>query len=397
MFSRPWLVAVSLGVLTAIPPALARNVTLFVTADQHYGDALADPLNPVLIEALNGLPGWAYPDAYGTVDVPRGVIAAGDLTDEGLQAEWDEFVANYGLTGSDGVLDYPVYEGRGNHDKRNGGLPVKNGIISRHGSLTYSWDWDDVHIVCLDVIVKANVCTWLANDLAAVAPYRPVILYHHYGFDPISIDAWTDEELNAYEDAIRGHNIVGIFHGHNHLSSQYTWRGHDVYSPGSPALPILAQSFSVVRLTDDEMLVAEYGWTASGGAWTGGSWSWSHAKALNPPGIVTLSLDMINGTVELDPPPADPENPQYPVGTEVTLEAVPNTFMKFDHWLIYDPNYPGDANVPPAVIETNKVITIMMDNDRHVSAVFKCGSTSPAMPLMVLGALAFIVFVRRNA
>ncbi|MBN1342923.1 MAG: metallophosphoesterase [Phycisphaerae bacterium] len=386
--------AICLGLLTPLTPTLARDVTLFVTADTHYGDALAGPYNPVQIQALNGLPGWPYPDALGTVDTPRGVIVAGDLTDEGLQEQWEEFVTNYGLTGADGLLDYPVFEGRGNHDKRNGGLPVKNGVISRHGSLTYSWDWDDVHIVCLDVIVTPSVCSWLIADLATVPPHRPVILWHHYGFDSYSLDAWTDEELDAYEDAIRGHNVVAIFNGHNHLSSQYTWRGCDVYSPGAPALPVLAQSFAVVRLTDDQMLVAEYEWTAGGGAWTGGSWAWSHTKPLNPPGLVSLSISAVNCQVTLDPPPVDPNQPRYPVDTEVTLHAVPNSFMSFVHWLVYDPNYPGDNNAPPALIDANTSITVALDNDLYVEAVCKCGATPASLPLPLLATLCALPLLR---
>jgi hypothetical protein len=384
--------------LAPLSPTLARDVTLFVAADTHYGDPFADPFNPTHIDAMNGLPGWAYPGTYGTVDAPRGVVVAGDLTDTGLQEEWDMFVANYGLTGSDGLLNYPVYEGRGNHDKRSGGGPVLNGIISRHGARTYSWDWDDVHIVCLDVKVTADICAWLADDLAAVAPHRPVILWHHYGFDLYSISDWTAEELDAYEQAIQGHYVIGIFHGHFHLSTRYTWRGYDVYSPGTPSW-LLDPSFAVVRLTDDQMLVAEFRWTADpDGTWTGGSWSWSHAKPLNKPGHASLTITKVNqndGEVTLTPPAEDPDRPQYPVDIGVSLEAVPRNGMSFVKWQIFDPNYPGDAN--HAIEDTNDTTAIMMDNNREVTVYFKCGSASALMPLVILGALALIVFVRRNA
>jgi cytolysin (calcineurin-like family phosphatase) len=62
-----------------------------------------------------------------------GVIVAGDLTQGGLDGrgeciwlphdcvaggdQWGDFVANFGLTGSEGALKVPVFEGYGNHDQ----------------------------------------------------------------------------------------------------------------------------------------------------------------------------------------------------------------------------------------------------------------------------------------
>jgi len=81
------------------------DVTFFVAADTHFGFAGIDALNKRQIEAMNSLPHAAYPPAIGgEVARPRGLLIAGDLTEHGLLFQWRQFVAFYGLTGADGLL-----------------------------------------------------------------------------------------------------------------------------------------------------------------------------------------------------------------------------------------------------------------------------------------------------
>ena len=79
--------------------------------------------------------------------------------------------------------------------------------------------------------------------------------------------------------------------------------------------------------------------------------------------------------------------------TVVTLTAVPNEDKTFKHWEIYDPNRPGDANY--AVLDTNDVLTLVMDADREVTAVFRCG-TSGALPLLGIGLLIAVAAALRS-
>src|SRR6185437_10344392 len=149
----------------------------FLVGDTHYLANKDEPqqLDPQsqavtsrLIDTLNRLPGMMIPEnaGGGIVARPRGVIHAGDLIDSGdktgralaqMQAtEWKGFVGDYGLTGQDGRLQYPVYEVHGNHDGPGGrGLAI-DGIIERNkrrpgiinvstGGLHYSWNWGPVH------------------------------------------------------------------------------------------------------------------------------------------------------------------------------------------------------------------------------------------------------------
>lgn len=131
----------------------AEPVTrFFAIGDTHY---FANEKSPTelteasiancqgLIDTLNALPGTAIPDSAGngTVGPIQGVIHAGDIIDTGdkrgalqtrmQQREWDGFTADYGLTGTEGRLKFPVYEVHGNHDSPSGeGLAI-DGLIER--------------------------------------------------------------------------------------------------------------------------------------------------------------------------------------------------------------------------------------------------------------------------
>jgi len=78
----------------------------------------------------------------------------------------------------------------------------------------------------------------------------------------------------------------------------------------------------------------------------------------------------------------------------VTLTAEPNEGKAFGKWKIYDPNHPGDPNY--MVKDVDNPTTIVMDGDREVEAVFKCGSSvGYGFPLLMLGALIAGVASRR--
>lgn len=104
------------------------------------------------------------------------------------------------------------------------------------------------------------------------------------------------------------------------------------------------------------------------------------------PGVV-LELTLLNedyGEVDISPNPvADPPTTFFP-NEVVGLVATPIEGKAFSKWVIYDPNFPGDANY--ATEDTNTVTTINMMCDREVEAVFKCGSgTGGLLPLGVVG------------
>ncbi|MFT3765485.1 MAG: hypothetical protein QM820_08225 [Minicystis sp.] len=163
-------------------PKGGMDVTFLVTADTHVGfwDNIPIPGKPsgvplekvheVAIQAMNGIAGTPYPRALGgEVGVPRGLLIAGDLTEMGQPHEWARFEAIFGLTGKEGWVHYPVFEGAGNHDVGYGTF-VEDQIKKRHGARRYSWDWDDLHIVCLGVAPDADDLAWLREDSRGHGP-----------------------------------------------------------------------------------------------------------------------------------------------------------------------------------------------------------------------------------
>ncbi|MBN1346857.1 MAG: PKD domain-containing protein [Phycisphaerae bacterium] len=114
---------------------------------------------------------------------------------------------------------------------------------------------------------------------------------------------------------------------------------------------------------------------------------WVYVEAL-----AGLRLDVINGawgSVEVEP-----NEPGYAdANTVVTLTAFPIEGRVFGHWDRYDPNYPDDAN--HATVDSNNPLTLVMDTDHHVTAVFKCGSgLGQVFPLLLC--VLWLGFLRRG-
>jgi len=115
--------------------ALARgSLTFFTASDTHLGHDVGNItslyLNTVTIGAINTLAKcggvganctWPAEMGGGPVGAPRALIVSGDLIDNGadasgaMVAQWRNWSALYGLDGTDGLLQMPVYESKGNH------------------------------------------------------------------------------------------------------------------------------------------------------------------------------------------------------------------------------------------------------------------------------------------
>jgi cytolysin (calcineurin-like family phosphatase) len=241
--------------------ALAQQtepLTFFVTSDSHY-EAIErverNDRNLVTIERMNALPGQPWPDKLGggTIGKPRGVLALGDLIDDGdkngqTDIEWKHFAEQFGLDGTDGALKFPVFEGWGNHDgppekyikqrvsvqseiKRRNQVRLEKKLISRVSAngLHYSWDWNDVHFVQTNLYPadKQNskvryslpwhdpqdALAFVIEDLAATVgdSSRPVIIMAHCGFDT---DWWVVEDWVEFYRAVKPYNVIAYLHGH---------------------------------------------------------------------------------------------------------------------------------------------------------------------------------------
>jgi cytolysin (calcineurin-like family phosphatase) len=290
-----------------------------------------------LIETLNRLPGTMIPKEAGggMVLPPRGVIHCGDLIDSGdknngmfprmQQAEWDAYQGDFGLSGKDSKLKYPVYEVHGNHDSPAGdGLVVKKiiernqkrvgvGNVSRNG-LHYSWDWGNLHCVCLGIVVGAvkkvtrkrrynalDSLDFLTSDLADKVgkSARPVLITHHVDMiryaTPCDPDApatnkeWDCCDVKGYYEALSGYNVIGILYGHTHARNIFRWKG--TTEKGKEGIPVFnvsrashfntkEQAFYYCAFKGGELLVREYQtpdrWQTS--RWAAQSWTAGAAR-----------------------------------------------------------------------------------------------------------------------
>lgn len=246
------------------------------------------------------------------IDRPLGLVLGGDMTDDGggqmkvpgEGRQLQQFISRYQEgTGPDRV-HYPVYTGLGNHDLDQDGVPphidwyrreLRDYVELNHRSTVfykapvpvtnydldsdnYSWDWGGLHLVQLqrfggdDSKGAISGLPWLQQDLATyAADGRPVVLFQHYGWDPFSTEHWdpaaktydpegsgpahwwTDREREGLLAALKGYNVVGIFHGHEHPTPMiYNRDGYDLFKPIAAFMGGLA----LVRITDGFMDVA---------------------------------------------------------------------------------------------------------------------------------------------
>lgn len=248
-----------------IPPGL--DVTFLVAADTHFGarvkrtsddtDVPIEEVHETAVREMNGMQARTWPGGiWGKIARPRGLLVAGDLTDDGRDSEWQSFEKYLGRTGSEGKLRMPVFEGIGNHD-RNSGDRIVDRVVRRHGSPFYSWDWDGLHLVCLGEAPDDTALRWLERDLSAIGPYRPVVVYFHYPLaGPWTKGNWFgDGDYRERLAAVLSRStVVGIFHGHFHATGYYRWLGRDVFTPGSAKHRW--RSFLVVRVTSEKIDVA---------------------------------------------------------------------------------------------------------------------------------------------
>ena len=274
------------------------DVTFFVGSDLHYGyidgTTVSTEVCRDTLDSMNALPGEAYPAAAGggTVDNPRGVLLIGDLTESGAATDWAALTNDWGLNGEQN-LPWPVYEGFGNHDCYSSDVvpagikarnPLRRGIsnISTNG-YHYSWDWDDLHLVCLNLfpgetldntgLSPLDSLNFLADDLAKNVgdSGRPVILYHHYGFDSFGLAWWSDQQRSNYLAVIQNYNVIAIFAGHNHLVDYTPWCGFNTFNDGTAGKvlgPSYVISYLVVHVTQTNLTIVErllddsWGWGA---------------------------------------------------------------------------------------------------------------------------------------
>ena len=277
--------------LVVIPPAdPTPQATIFVVSDTHFNDngivPEFSPANRAVIEALNGLPGHAYPPGIGgVVSTPRGVLVLGDLTDGGKPVQWrgrwfwrGGFDLRYPRNGAPGAADrvwWPVFALPGNHDQASERTFVIEALTERYGGRRYSLDCGPIQLLVVGCYADAEARVWLAEELALAPSGRPVVLFQHYSFPGSEFGGdderwWTAQEQQQLESVIDRRHVVAIFHGHSHGPESYRWTGLPVLNPGSAEHN---RTLAVVRASDVRIDVAWYQVEAdTSGHWTGGAW-----------------------------------------------------------------------------------------------------------------------------
>lgn len=244
-------------------------------------DPYSEEANSRAITLLKNFAGRAIPEKHGGGKVSNkilGLINTGDLIDSAdknganypamQEFEWARYKADYGLTGKDGKIPFPVYEVHGNHDGPQGDTLIVEDIIKRNqrrpgivnrsdNGLHYSWNWGPLHCINLGMFVgeggkrrkdhhyaPRSSLEFLRKDLADQVGKsgRPVIISFHLHPNCPEYD-WPKEDLEAFWEAIEPYNVVALFHGHTHGSppGRMMWdgrqfagklaKGIDVFNP----------------------------------------------------------------------------------------------------------------------------------------------------------------------
>lgn len=192
--------------------------------------------------------------------------------------------------------------------------------------------------------------------------------------------------------------LVGALAGYPTTGSRFAWIWDEANGARYLDGLLIDPNFVVDNLKQAEGL-SDYGEIAVSGINTTTEDEYLvYLKPVYKLGITRFNDDY--GTVTIDPPadpnladPNDPNTPAFVVRSELTLTAVPVEGKAFNKWVIYDPNYPGDANY--ATEDTNIVTTVVIMADQEVEAHYKCGSSlGPMLPMM--GLLLAAAFVSRR-
>ncbi|MER8447199.1 metallophosphoesterase [Mesorhizobium sp. M1066] len=247
--------------------------------------------------------------AGSRIGAPLGLVVGGDITDDGggqiTQPSEGTQLLQFSQRYSQGVgpdrVHMPVYVGLGNHDLDQNGPPhhvdwyrreLRDYVEVNHRAGVffkppvpatdydvdtdcYSWDWGGLHLIQTHRFAgdtghgAESSLPWLKQDLATyAADGRPVVLFQHYGWDTFSVERWDAANRHFDDDgtgaphwwgeadrqallaALKGYNVVGIFHGHQHETPLvYRRDGIDLFKPKAAYMG----GFALARVTSNGM------------------------------------------------------------------------------------------------------------------------------------------------
>jgi len=301
-----WMLAMTLAghrsaALAAGEAGAPFDFTFYQMGDPHYlafdtSTKGGVTLNPVIRENIKFMmqlkPATEMPGGLGTVGKCVGLIDSGDCIEAGNEKDpatgqeiggmptrvkqWENYVADLGLTGKEkGILiDFPIYEGYGNHDQdgfvqgiidrisarnkervgvtavsgrfeypKEKGVPFA-GVVA--DGLHYAWKWGPVHFIQANMRVGDSFRRYpAAGSYGFVADYlekavgfsgAPVVIAMHLPPNATGEGDWPAADLQKFYDLIVGYNVGGLLCGHSHSFNVSAWRGPG--EKGSVAVPV---------------------------------------------------------------------------------------------------------------------------------------------------------------
>ncbi len=284
--------------LVAIGSAVrGADFTFFTTSDVHYGltgsdrGGDRDSVRAAMPAWLNAVPGAKFPDEAGTVAQPKGLLIPGDLVHWEDTLLWKQYDGDYAVGGA-AKVHFPIYDGTGNHEvqdqkgiiaplfmKRVAQRRARYGLTDQDSSgYHYSWDWEGVHFVNLNLCPgsaatanrwngPAGSLEFLRKDLEAHVGLsgRPVFLMHHLPYNdtlytPDFAEGWITGARASLLQTLKPYNVIGILHGHTHFyPSAYKYQGIDIFDDGAN----MAGDMLVIRIANGKLKV----WNRSKDKW----------------------------------------------------------------------------------------------------------------------------------
>jgi predicted phosphodiesterase len=252
-------------------------LTFFGWSDQHVKtDGDGRHLVPA-IDAMNNMPGTAYPTSIGgNVEEPNFVMGCGDITEWPTLAARDTYEQLITTR-----LRFRSYDVAGNHD--SGGLTpsstIHDWLIKRHGTLSYTFDKKCVHFIALyskydeslnnpAQPISQEALEYLKKDLVKVPKGTPVVVATHLCFDAITN---RDEFIDAFADA----NVILVLGGHYHKAAVNKYRGINFVQLPSPAAGS-PNEITVIRIDAERLIAVPFDYES-------GKWSNDPKKILDTP------------------------------------------------------------------------------------------------------------------
>jgi len=211
---------------------MSELVTFVHLTDLHVGDATVK--DDHLYSDTNATLAAILADVKKLVPQPKFIVASGDLTNRGGDADYEALKAIF----AEAELTMPVLFALGNHDKREGFYPTVLGN-NDHAMAPYDHAQviDGVHVIVLDSSVPNKIggsfepgqIEWLTAELANHAELPKLLVMHHApALDDNPAMEWESLSIADTErlrQAVAGKNVIGILSGHIHYDRVSNWYG----------------------------------------------------------------------------------------------------------------------------------------------------------------------------